>query len=189
MGWWSLHPMGGDSPLDEQYSVFDHFPTLEDFEFYENDWFKELKRVLEGATLEDLQEIASNVELEYVIPYTFKENGVIPKDPAMIEFLKQCLYDPDNDGYYDDETDEWIETEGYHLLNEFEAGKYGDSIDAAEEFVSEDDITKMYLQFFHKNFDAIMAGEMEELERPKGLLETIADHIEEGKTGLVNKKI
>lgn len=100
MGAWSDHPMGCDEALDNQYEFLSIFNIDEDTTYLERDE-KEIKEGLEKLRVADLKKAKQRCHT-YVIPFTYLEYGVRPKDPKIRKALKSCLRDGPECGYFDD---------------------------------------------------------------------------------------
>jgi hypothetical protein len=110
MGYWSTHPMGGDSPLDKQAE----FWNIIDFDVYDvedegmsnEDIQKEIQKRVDKK-LPELIEHFEECELGFVLPFTLVEWGVKIADKELSDQVKGLICDGGGGerGYDEDEED------------------------------------------------------------------------------------
>lgn len=98
MGAWSKHPMGCDQALDDQYDFLSRFNIDEDTSYLDREP-TEIAKELEKLSLEDLIDSTQSC-YSYVIPFTYLQYGIKPKDPEIRKVLKECLHDWPDCGFF-----------------------------------------------------------------------------------------
>ena len=115
MGRWSRHPMGSDGALDAKDGFMEDFDLIdEDIYFFERPK-EEIRDELLKLSLDEIKEKAERYDYvadnRFAIPYTFIEYETYPTDPAIKEYLKECL------DYHDDITGPWNYCNGEELAH------------------------------------------------------------------------
>lgn len=117
MGRWSRHPMGSDGAFDAQNTLFEEIYDKYEDTMYDSDedyakYSEACAQFLRDMTLEQLKKLRTYRFLDedtFVIPYSFLEFGVVPKD-EILEELKDCLdYHDDFEYYGNGEEEEHVE--------------------------------------------------------------------------------
>ena len=172
MGYWSTHPMAGDTPLDYRnnidfgiYTEDEWYATCEDpslisREEIKNRWEKKLPKFIEIFEGEEK-------EGSFVLPFEVVAYQIIIKDKNLSERVKNMI----GDGGAKDR--------GYDCPVSNKENNYND-------FKSPND----YACQLRNNWDDLMDGKIsfESLEREVSLIETMVKHKEANKSGLVNCK-
>lgn len=185
MGYWSTHPMGGDSPCDAQSFILDYIFEKEGMTFEDDGYFCDLcaekgKKLIDKYKYEMMDNIKDILTIKYenytadytdcsfALPFLFLDYDIrVKKD--YIDKIIELLSDggASERGYYEeDEEDSPIKV--INLIKKYK-----------DELFSEDYTTE-------KAIEIIPREEISQLF-DMGLLATIDKAVSEGKTGLVNK--
>jgi len=87
MGYWSTHPMGGDSPLDSEYTLKLHMYNNKEIleKLFQEKKYKEFFNLLLNGL--------DNKDMGFVIPYFLITIGLISSNPVFINEINELLGD------------------------------------------------------------------------------------------------
>jgi len=166
MGYWSEHPMGGDSPMDSQFVIMDVLFTGEEFDNEEIYTYDEIKKRLSEQIEKVLEVVKEDLDDEFVLPFTIAEFEVQIKDKTLSEEIKEMIYDGDN----------------------CERGYEYDPVPTKENNYTDFDRPICYANQLRDLWDELMENKSKfnELGKNKGLFVIINEQIEKDDLGLIN---
>jgi len=163
MGYWSEHPMGGDTPMDmrdELLGRYDDYNNGPEYYFERDD----LKTLIER----DIDAIVAQAEKDkanHALPFIIVENGVsLRKD--LITRVKNMIMDGNGC------------ERGYHQKRKATPQNGWNGLKCPQDYCDQ-------LRFYFRDISAGKVG-ADVLKECKGLLQTIGEHVSGGNTGLVN---
>jgi len=168
MGYWDIHPMAGDDPLDYRAEI-DMVLFTED-EWYEKEGVAQpSQEELQKRFEDDIEELIKNFskygDHSFVLPFTIISFGLFVEDSTYSQAIKEMIRDG-GAGF-----------RGYDVLESNKENGYNN-------FESPND----YAAQLYDNWDKIMSKEISSdvLKEHVGLIDTIVNHVESGNIGLVN---
>jgi len=191
MGYWSSHPMGGDTPLDHKDMLIDGmFKNKEELTaLFKNKEFK--------LFFEKLRSYVEDEEMDFIVPYVLMGIGLASTHPGYIDEFSKILENTDGGSYmraYEEDDKNTpahyiqyfkkvvLEDPTYRIFKKIESVNPNYEI-----FISNNE----ELEFTEENVPEELTAKFQDEKEfnnifDEGLLNTIAKHIESGEEGLVN---
>jgi hypothetical protein len=169
MGYWLIHPLGGDHPMKLHRVITDSLFTEEEYDNCVDTNDQEYaKRLL--ANIEDVVKLVAKFDFEseqFILPFLIAKYKVQINEKDLSDRIKEMIGD------------------GGNAFREYDE----DPIPMKDNNYTDFDRPISYANQLRDLWDDLIEnGRYNELQRSTGLIEAIVDFVEEGNTGLINKK-
>lgn len=168
MGYWSKHPMGGDTPADCELEIEGFVmekQNIQDFDDWWNLSFNERQKLMDKYKMEILN---LDLECEFAIPYVLLNYDIKFDDKNTIDLLKEMIGDG---GAFE---------RGYDHEDEVGPHVYATAFKRNIYYLFDPNISK------EKLLELIPKEDLEMLF-DKGLLASLKEKLEKGQEGLLNE--